>query len=62
MSDDARQRWHAKARWHAEQRSLTPAQKIALILQRQRRESQLDQARLAVGQRPRGLKPWQTQP
>jgi len=61
MSDDGRQRWDAKARWHSEQRALTPAQKIELILQLQRRESQLDHARVAVGQRPRGLKPWRTQ-
>jgi hypothetical protein len=61
MSDDAGQRWQAKARWHAEQRSLMPAEKIKLILRLQLRESQLDQARVAVGQRPRGLKPWRTQ-
>lgn len=60
MSGDARLRWEAKARWHTEQRSLTPAEKIKLILQLQLRESQLDQARVALGQRPRGLKPWRT--
>ena len=60
MSSDASLRWEAKARWHTEQRSLTPAQKIELILQLQLRESQLDQVRMAVGQRPRGLKPWRT--
>ncbi len=42
MSGEARQRWEAKARWHTEQRSLTPAEKIELILQLQLRESQLD--------------------
>jgi hypothetical protein len=61
MSSDASLRWEAKARWHAEQRSLTPADKIRLMLQLQHRECELDQARVAVGQRPRGLKPWQTQ-
>ena len=61
MSHDANVRWQAKARWHAEQRALTPADKIKLVLQLQRRECQLDQARVAVGQRPRGLKPWQTE-
>ena len=60
MSDDASLRWQAKANWHAEQRSLTPADKIKLMLQLQQRECQLDQARVAVGRRPRGLKPWQT--
>jgi len=61
MSDDVSLRWQAKARWHADQRSLTPAEKIKIMLQLQRRECQLDQARVAVGLRPRGLKPWQTQ-
>jgi hypothetical protein len=61
MSHDANSRSQAKARWHAEQRALTPAGKIKLVLQLQRRECQLDQARVVVGQRPRGLKPWQTQ-
>lgn len=60
MSHVANLRWQTKARWHADQRSLTPADKIMLMLQLQRRESELDQARVAVGQRPRGLKPWQT--
>ncbi|AMY08718.1 hypothetical protein LuPra_01922 [Luteitalea pratensis] len=61
MSSDAK-RWTAKADWHATQRALSPAQKIALIIQLQHREVELDRVRKAAGRPVRGITPWRTRP
>ncbi len=60
MTWDDGSRWAAKRQWHEQQRKLSPAAKIKLIMQLQLRESFLDRTRVAAGQRPRGLKPWRT--
>ena len=51
----------AKLRWHAEQRQLAPRQKIAILIELQRREAEGDRIRIALGRPASGLRPWDTE-
>lgn len=52
----------AKAAWHRQQRLLSPKEKVAIVLQLQRRELELNRARAAAGRPTRPMVVWNVKP
>jgi len=62
MSNGTQRLFDAKAAWHAEQRRLTPKRKVAIVLQLQRQEVELNKARAAAGRPTRPMVVWKVEP
>jgi hypothetical protein len=62
MTSDARYPFVTKAAWHAEQRRLSPKDKVAIVLNLQRQEIELNRARAAVGRPIRPMVVWNVKP
>ena len=50
-----------KAQWHAQQRQLPPREKIRILIELQRRESECNGIRASLGRPAVAMKPWDTQ-
>jgi hypothetical protein len=62
MSTDARHLFDAKVAWHDQQRRLSPKEKVAVVLELQRREIELNRARAAAGRPTRPMMAWNVKP
>jgi len=62
MADRGRRIFAAKETWHREQRALSPKQKVAIVLELQRREVELNRARAAAGRPVRPMTEWKIVP
>jgi hypothetical protein len=62
MNPDARHVFATKAAWHEQQRRLSPKEKVAIVLELQRRETELNRARAAAGRPPRPMVVWNVAP
>ena len=58
----ARRLFQAKTAWHEDQRQLTPKEKVRIVLALQRRERDLQRARVARGRLRPNIVPWNTEP
>jgi hypothetical protein len=62
MSVDTGHPFASKTAWHAEQRQLSPKEKVAVVLELQRREVELNRARAAAGRPARPMAVWNVKP
>lgn len=62
MNTGTRRLFDAKAAWHAKERRLSPKEKVAIVLELQRREVELNRARAAAGRPIRPMVVWNVTP
>lgn len=62
MSTDAEDRFAKKQEWHESQRSLSPKEKVRILLALQRRELEANRIREALGRPTRRMKVWDIEP
>lgn len=62
MNADTGKLFEAKATWHEQQRSLSPREKVAIVLKLQRQEIELNRARAAAGRPTRPMVAWNVKP